>query len=438
MSEYTWTDNPTQSGIATCDTDVLNDDLMHLKYNNSSRIIGEIIQSTLPLTDAGLHLLNGEVIGKGGSYAAFVDYIAEIYTNSIYRNFLFTTEADWQTSVNTYGVCGKFVYTPDSTETYYAWYSSEDSMWYYTASATPSANDNYYHIYDGGQLISDGIVSSYSGTQITLVSDFGHTQTAERDSTKDTTLSATVRLPKITGFTEGAITPFSLGDLVEAGLPNITGGLNSSGSVEWLTTNVYGFGAFTRTGGSSSNATGSASGSRGNQGFGFDASRSSSIYGNSSTVQPQAIKVLYYIVIATSAKQDIEIDIDKVATDLNNKAGTDLVNINDTGEKIIVHNTMLSGTYKDLTFGASGTTYTAPTDGWVYFFGNNTGSGGCYFLIENTTKGYSKQDQLTSGYGSPNMLLPVSKGDIYQITYQNVSSNKFRFYYDYGTESEAS
>lgn len=36
VTEYTWTDNPTVSGISPCDTDILNDNLMHLKYNNKS------------------------------------------------------------------------------------------------------------------------------------------------------------------------------------------------------------------------------------------------------------------------------------------------------------------------------------------------------------------------------------------------------------------
>lgn len=32
--EFTWTDNPTVSGVSACNTDVLNECLMHLKYNN--------------------------------------------------------------------------------------------------------------------------------------------------------------------------------------------------------------------------------------------------------------------------------------------------------------------------------------------------------------------------------------------------------------------
>ena len=34
--KYNWTDNPTVSGESICDTDVLNDCLMHLKYDHSS------------------------------------------------------------------------------------------------------------------------------------------------------------------------------------------------------------------------------------------------------------------------------------------------------------------------------------------------------------------------------------------------------------------
>jgi len=31
--QYQWTDNPTVSGVSQCNTDVLNDCLMHLKYD---------------------------------------------------------------------------------------------------------------------------------------------------------------------------------------------------------------------------------------------------------------------------------------------------------------------------------------------------------------------------------------------------------------------
>ena len=57
--------------------------------SGSSRNIGELIQSTTPLTDAGLHLLDGTLISGSGSYASFVTYIAGLVFS---HSSLFTTE----------------------------------------------------------------------------------------------------------------------------------------------------------------------------------------------------------------------------------------------------------------------------------------------------------------------------------------------------------
>ena len=209
--------------------------------DGGGRNVGEIISSTLPLTDAGLHLLDGSLISGTGAYADFVTYIAGLV--STYPD-LFETEANWQTAVTTYGVCGKFVY---------------DSV------------------------------------------------------------NNTVRLPKITGIVEATTDLTALGDLVQAGLPNITG----DGFV--IKASQTPTGLLNTTG---QRAANSASGNIGVIDWAtFNASRSNSIYGNSTTVQPQAIKVLYYIVIATSTKTDIQVDIDEIATDLNGKADTDLSNV---------------------------------------------------------------------------------------------------------------
>ena len=74
----------------------------------ATRNIGEIVASTIPLTDAGLHLLDGALL-QYGSYQAFIDYIADLYDSGDY-SAIFETEANWQSAVTTYGVCGKFVY----------------------------------------------------------------------------------------------------------------------------------------------------------------------------------------------------------------------------------------------------------------------------------------------------------------------------------------
>ena len=243
-------------------------------YQNSYRI-GQVLPSILPISDYGLHLLDGAVIDGTGIYSSFYSYIAGLV--STYPN-LFISEADWQTAVTTYGVCGKFVY--DST-------------------------------------------------------------------------NQTIRLPKITGIIEGTPDVTALGDLVQAGLPNITGGMSPTG----LADVSFSYGAFYDE---LNNTTDYQANTRGGYGvrWGFNAARSSSIYGNSNTVQPQTIKVYYYIVIANSYQTPTGVQISKVATDLNGK-----VNLNSSWG-------MPSNTYTELSIPSSGSYIQAPSDGYLVFFGN--------------------------------------------------------------------
>lgn len=230
----------------------LTDGTSWLKANlNSARNIGEIITSAIPLSDSGLHLLDGALINGNGIYKEFVDYIASIYNSSL--NY-FCSEAEWQASVSTYDSCGKFVYTA-------------------AAGANP----------------------------------------------------ATVRLPKLTGKIEGTIDASALGDLVPQNvkLPNITGHCGGGDQYPYASAS----GAFTIYGRGDGRekiepGTGYA--------YSFDASRSSSVYsgnGSDTKIHEQAINVFYYIVVANSTKTSIEVDIDEITTDLNNKADVDLSNM---------------------------------------------------------------------------------------------------------------
>lgn len=270
----------------------------------ASRNIGETVFSLLPLTDAGLHLLDGSLIEGLGSYRAFVQYIASLYGTSETHPSYFVTEEEYQTSITKYGVCGKFVY----------------------------------------------------------------------DSTANT-----VRLPKVTGMVEGTLDPNALGDLVQAGLPalkisattnstgahthsrgtmNITGKIYSRGNIagDYSGEVTGGSGAFSQTRKNGPTAVGmkqSTSREVQTDTTAFNASKtwtgsttsngahthtvtvnnnSSALFGNSDTVQPQTVKGFMYIVVANSAKTDIEVDIDNVMTDLNGKADTDLKNLTEAGE----------------------------------------------------------------------------------------------------------
>ena len=101
----------TQGGTTkgTFTANASSDVTISLENSGATRNIGEIVQSTIPLTDAGLHLLDGALISGSGSYSTFVDYIADLYDSGDYTA-IFETEANWQTAVTNYGVCGKFVY----------------------------------------------------------------------------------------------------------------------------------------------------------------------------------------------------------------------------------------------------------------------------------------------------------------------------------------
>lgn len=227
--------------IATASTvGVVKPDNASIRVDNNGtlsaicRNVGEIISSTLPLTDAGLHLLDGGLILGGGIQQGFVDYIAKLYGDGTNIPSYFCTEAEWQTSVTTYGVCGKFVYN--------------------------STNN-------------------------------------------------TVRLPKITGIIEGTTDINALGDLVEAGLPNIKGWFDIVNTTQRDDVLFQSVGS-----GANSGATGG-----GTIRLQFNANTYNPIYKDNATIQPQTIKALYYIVIATSTKTDIQVNIDDIVTDLNGK-----------------------------------------------------------------------------------------------------------------------
>lgn len=136
-------------------------------------------------------------------------------------------------------------------------------------------------------------------------------------------LDTYVRLPKVTGFIEGTLDENALGDLIEAGLPNITG---MSRPIIAQKASASSQGSLPLTYESDSNV-----GTEGNKYYayyvlGLDASRSSSIYGNSSTVQPQSVKGFLYIVVANSVENEVEVNINAIASDLNGKADKDLSN----------------------------------------------------------------------------------------------------------------
>lgn len=311
--------------------------------SGSSRNVGEIVTSTIPLTDAGLHLLDGALLDGNGSYAGFVDYIFELYDSGDYPD-LFDTEANWQTAVTTYGVCGKFVF-----------------------------DENNY----------------------------------------------SVRLPKITGFIEGTTDITALGDLIEAGLPNITGTFSENAGCS----DSYGStsGAFSfQSLGTSGKVINQTTTNYAQSVIKLDASDSNSIYDNSSTVQPQAIKVLYYIVVATSTKTQIQVDIDEIATDLNGKADTDLSNttpaisfataLNNAGIRTIVE-----------TYHSGASWYRVYSDGFCEQGGYITSASGSSISLLKNYADTNYSILLSGSYGSAGT-------DVNTVVWNNKTTSSFTYY----------
>lgn len=121
----------------------------------------------------------------------------------------------------------------------------------------------------------------------------------------------------------------SVGGYVEAGLPNITGTiLSRSLSSDYPGAVTHGTGAFSfskKTGANSSqititNTSGAA------DTISFNASSSSSVYGNSNTVQPEATQMYLYFYVGNFERDAIEQTAGITSEQLNNKADIELFN----------------------------------------------------------------------------------------------------------------
>ena len=111
-------------------------------------------------------------------------------------------------------------------------------------------------------------------------------------------VSGTIRLPKVVNV-QGLADLSKLAEIVEAGLPNITGGFTTRPN-----NNPNGTGAFSSTWNQESAGIDPSSSGYSPQGGGtttLDASRSSSIYGNSDTVQQEQIQYPYFIQVSVGS-----------------------------------------------------------------------------------------------------------------------------------------
>ena len=323
------------------------------------RNIGEIVQSTIPLTDAELHLLDGSVIQGGGVYSDFVTYISGL--TSTYPD-LFCSEADWQASNTAYGACDKFVY--DSVNNTIR--LPKRTTTHGNLIKTYSNGSTHYRIYSDGWCEQSWHANSPSTTNTTLALPIAFKDTnytvigALADYSDDLSVCSISAYPA-TASTFYALTTYS--------------GIGYSLTCTWYACGYVDISDY------------------------------------------QYSPIYEYIVLATSTKTSVEVDIDEIATDLNGKADIDLSNMNPTQT---VKNTIVDWGMPDYSAGVSiSSGYEAVSNGYII----------CITVWQNAQVDvYINGVKIYTCYSggawfSQDMIIPVSEGDV--ITYTGSGTQLF-------------
>lgn len=113
-------------------------------------------------------------------------------------------------------------------------------------------------------------------------------------------------------------------------------------------------------------------------------------------------------------------------------ANSNASNFSQAGRSLLCGLAFPSSHYIDLTLGASGTTYTAPANGWIVFDGTGSSS---HWQLTNQTRSMTATWLYAQSVYAAHGFLPVVKGDVVKINYSSgkpSSSGYFRFVYAEG------
>lgn len=229
-----------------------------------------------------------------------------------------TTEAEYQQSISTYGVCGKFVFDPASETV-----------------RLPKVTGLIEGTIDSsalGTLVEAGLPSILHTHTGTAASSGAHMHSRGTMDIQGIIQGRPNHDNTNTGALYSASGAFSFGKNTGDSISSLTTGA--------MTTSKYKADRVTLK--ASNNWTGSTSSNGAHTHTVTTESNSNvnDIYGKSSTVQPQTIKGYLYIIVGTSATMDIPVDVSQIANDLAatqaqlaNKANTSLSNLGTTASK---------------------------------------------------------------------------------------------------------
>lgn len=430
--QYQWTDNPTVSGVAKCNTDILNDCLMHLKYDKKdgglgfnlfdTKVSDYILEGdeTLGWALQGTYVYKNAIAGSHYGYPDFYAKCLEEYQDS---SLYIESWTQPKATANTTSIEGGSMVITASSEsgTNWAAYKAFDSTsssvgngwatdgtnisgwWqvkfpykirikglkyhrrysenvdnatsgrFYTSSAKTVALGDTFSVAAGtlsefsvdiNNIPSSGVITdtiyletsavsgSYGGmdyleidAERVVVSEFvyknsnGHLfyDIANKSSIDKIfnsmgsawfygidTENERIFLPRNNWFEQATGDTSEVGQSIEAGLPNIKGTFTFDVNTSEYYSGGW-TGAFSKT----------EAGSQGSSGDGvtsakatFDASKSNSIYGNSGTVQPKAVKKLLYICVGNTVTDtswvDVVTQVDGGVKDLEDKTNEGL------------------------------------------------------------------------------------------------------------------
>ena len=249
--------------------------------------------------------------------------------------------------------------------------------------------------------------------------------------------ATTFKVPKLNDVYIEVGTAASAGEFISGSIPNhghlafATDSATSSDGASNLTSETIAS-RCTKTGGYGSAIIGGVTSVSGWAGI-TSGIIGSNAYNDEGKVRPDSVRYRAMVQIANGASNEALVTCTSVLSDVASLK--DANNFTSTGKSNISSLAMPSDKYIDLTLGATGTSYTAPANGWFsLWLKDGTASQGTITLRNNATKfgfGYGCTQNL-SGY--TNLSLPVSTGQSITIFYLNTTASnyQFRFFFAYG------
>lgn len=340
--------------------DYLND--CRVKYTSAGCLINAIPYANCTNCNSCTYILPNSSLLAGVSKWTNCTFV-DPYTCTDAESFIKVQSVNGQTGEVVITASDLDAYTKNETDTILEGYALKDDLTNplpigTIISSAVVLNDAGLHLLDGSSIAISGVYAEFctwltekynadnSSVPTCTESEWQNEVNTFGQCGKFVIGSDYVRLPKIIKFIEGLSSLSDIGTSLGAGLPNITGTIegrpHTSGSSTIGGALVASGGAFDFSihGGSANDAGTAESGTSSKRDkVTLDASKSNSIYGNSDTVQPQATKYPYYIVVASTTKTDIQVNIDNIASDLNLKADNDANNIkvDDWKDKLGIH-----------------------------------------------------------------------------------------------------